>query len=116
MVVKELERKFRARLDRALKAEGLNIVKWSVADTYAAGRPDWQIMGARGVLFLELKREGENPRPNQRMCLRELVMAGVPCGIARPIDGGLFEFENWSSHEKLVFQTFQSCLAYYSIL
>ena len=50
------------------------------------GWPDWVIAGPHGVLVRENKREGENPRADQRVWLRLLKAAGWDVDVWRPRD------------------------------
>lgn len=50
------------------------------------GFPDAVIWGPGGVLFRELKRDGEYPSPEQRLRLAELEQAGADVGVWRPRD------------------------------
>lgn len=108
---RELERKFRARLDRALKREqaaGLNILKLSLSDTFAKGYPDWLLFGSGFCVAAEIKRVGENPRPIQKQMLDRFARVGTSVGVIRPCGPGeyLFEWESWQPHERSVYRSF----------
>ena len=51
-----------------------------------AGFPDWVICGRAGVLYRELKREGEDPTPRQQEWLDGLTAAGQDADVWRPAD------------------------------
>lgn len=50
------------------------------------GYPDWTIVGQRGVLFRELKREGKDPTGKQQEWLDDLAAAGADADVWRPSD------------------------------
>jgi len=50
------------------------------------GWPDLVIIGPGGILFRELKKEGENPTPAQWKVGRLLTDAGADWGVWRPAD------------------------------
>lgn len=52
----------------------------------AAGFPDDVLLGAGGVLFRELKRQGQNPTPEQEAWLLGLADQGLNVGVWRPAD------------------------------
>jgi hypothetical protein len=60
-----------------------------------AGWVDWTIGGPGGVLFWELKQEGENPTPAQADWLALLQAAGCSAAVRRPSDllSGLIQAE-----------------------
>ena len=108
---RELERKFRARLDRALKREqaaGLNLLKLSLSDNFAKGYPDWLLFFDGECVVAELKRVGENPRPIQKQMLDRFARVGIAVGVIRPCGPGeqLFEWESWQTHERSVYRSF----------
>lgn len=51
-----------------------------------AGFPDDVIVGPGGMLYRELKREGENPSPAQEKWLLALADHGCDVGVWRPTD------------------------------
>lgn len=56
-----------------------------VGDADAADFPDYCLWRDR-VIFVELKRDGEDPTPGQERCLAELRQAGQEVHIWRPKD------------------------------
>jgi hypothetical protein len=50
----------------------------------ASGYPDWTLVGPRGVLFRELKRQAKKPTPQQAGWLVALKRAGQDAGVWRP--------------------------------
>lgn len=51
-----------------------------------SGFPDLVIVGRGGLLFRELKKDGEHPSPEQRTWLDALTTAGADAGVWRPAD------------------------------
>lgn len=51
-----------------------------------AGFPDDVIMGSRGVIYRENKREGNDPTPEQQRWLDGLAAHGYDVGVWRPTD------------------------------
>jgi hypothetical protein len=52
----------------------------------ASGYPDWTFVGARGVMWRELKRQREKPRKDQQEWLDGLRAAGADADTWRPSD------------------------------
>ena len=52
----------------------------------ASGYPDWTFAGSGGVAWRELKRAGEEPRPDQQEWLDALTAAGMSAGTWYPAD------------------------------
>jgi len=50
----------------------------------AGGFPDWCLCGPGGVAWRELKRAGEEPRPDQAEWLDALTAAGMSAGVWYP--------------------------------
>jgi len=58
-----------------------------VGDKDASGFPDLVLAHpVHGVLFRELKADGENPTPKQRDAIRDLGAAGADIAVWRPAD------------------------------
>ena len=51
-----------------------------------AGFPDDVIMGSRGIIYRENKREGRDPTPEQQKWLDGLAAHGHDVGVWRPTD------------------------------
>lgn len=59
------------------------------------GWPDLTVVGPQGALFRELKRDGEYPKPEQRVWLAALSAAGLNAAVWKTVDwdSGLIELE-----------------------
>jgi hypothetical protein len=53
---------------------------------YAAGYPDWTILGPHGLLLRELKREGKDPTVEQQEWLEAFRNIGLDADVWRPRD------------------------------
>ena len=84
MTEDDVERAVRA-LIRDLRLKGYHAWKQHARNA-SKGFPDWVIAGPGGVLFRELKRELENPRPDQEEWLATLAWGGADAGVWRPSD------------------------------
>jgi hypothetical protein len=51
-----------------------------------SGFPDWVFCGPAGVLYRELKRQSEKPKPKQQEWLDALTAAGCDAAVWRPSD------------------------------
>lgn len=51
-----------------------------------AGFPDEVLLGRRGILFRELKRQGKHPTPDQQAWLDGLSAVGLDADVWRPAD------------------------------
>ena len=51
-----------------------------------SGWPDWSFVGPSGAMWRELKRQSEDPTPEQQEWLDALRAAGCDAGVWRPSD------------------------------
>jgi hypothetical protein len=69
-------------------AADLGLLRYHTHDSRrsASGWPDLVLVGPRGVLYRELKREGKKPTPAQQVWLDALQAAGANATTWRPSD------------------------------
>jgi len=90
----ELEVSFQADVDD--RAEKLGWIHYHTHNSRGSdkGFPDLCAVRGNRTIFAELKREGENPTPKQKMWLEALEKAGQEVYLWRPSD--------WSEIEKVL--------------
>lgn len=83
----ELERGVR-RILKDLEKQHRKVLAYHVwsSKNSAAGYPDWCFCGSSGVMWRELKRQAEDPTPDQQEWLDALTKAGMDAGTWRPSD------------------------------
>jgi hypothetical protein len=76
------------RVLASLKASGRPVLAYHTHDSRhsASGFPDWCFTAAGGVMWRELKRAGQQPRPDQAEWLNALTRAGMDAGTWYPAD------------------------------
>jgi hypothetical protein len=78
------------QLDEGIRsiADGLGLLRYHTFNSRKSpsGFPDLVLVGPRGVLFRELKRQSEKPTPAQEDWLRALREAGQDADVWRPAD------------------------------
>lgn len=77
----ELESKIQSRIIKRLEAEGYYVVKLIL--TNKPGIPDLLCLKNGKVLFIEVKRPEEKPRPLQEYRMNELRNLGFECEVRR---------------------------------
>lgn len=71
-----ITKQFKDHLDDKVRLYGRSFMYWKISDRYASGRPDFKVMFMGESAYIELKAEGEKPRPRQTHEMRKLQQAG----------------------------------------
>lgn len=61
------------------------------------GLPDFLILGPDGVHFLELKRKGAKPTPDQADFMVRCRKAGIPCAVVDSFDQAVEQLRIWGA-------------------
>jgi hypothetical protein len=81
------ERDLQAAVERLCRQFALMYYHTHRSEHSTAGWPDLVIVApARGALFWELKRQGEDPTPAQQQWLTALESLGLEVAVRRPAD------------------------------
>ena len=76
------------RILRDLERTGRRLLAYHTGFSRSShhGYPDWTFAGPGGVAWRELKRAGQEPRPDQAEWLAALTRAGMDAGCWYPAD------------------------------
>jgi len=84
-----LESTITAAIKRAAEADGWWVMKIHGSQYQLAGVPDLLCLKAGRAAFIEVKQPGKSPTAIQLRRMREIEAAGVPCIVAKTVDGAM---------------------------